>query len=112
MLDFDHIGAKRANVPKLALRSSLATRRSEIECCVIRCANCHRLRTLNERGSWRSDGHWAADLHSNPDGAGDREETDAPGEDRTRARRLKRPLLYQLSYRGVTENVLGRPGLD
>lgn len=66
VLDFDHVSEKRGNVSKIALGSSLATLRAEIERCVIRCANCHRVRTLNERPCWRSVDHWAAALHPNP----------------------------------------------
>ena len=46
VLDFDHIGAKRAPVPTLARRGcGLRTLQNEIEQCEIRCANCHRRRT-------------------------------------------------------------------
>lgn len=54
VLDFDHVGAKAANVVELA-RSGCSHSRLEAEVsqCEIRCARCHRLRThgLNERRS-------------------------------------------------------------
>lgn len=46
-LDFDHIGGKRGSVPELARRGcSLKRLKAEIARCVIRCANCHRRRTV------------------------------------------------------------------
>jgi hypothetical protein len=63
VLDFDHIGDKRANVSRLALGCSLAVLQAEIARCEVRCSNCHRLRTLATRGSWRADDDWVAGLH-------------------------------------------------
>jgi hypothetical protein len=63
VLDFDHVGDKRAGVTRLALRASVAGLRAEIEQCVVRCANCHRIRTMTEGGCWRARGHWAVGLH-------------------------------------------------
>lgn len=46
-LDFDHIGThKTSNVSKLR---TLKRVREEIEHCVVRCANCHRVKTYEER---------------------------------------------------------------
>jgi hypothetical protein len=62
-LDFDHVGAKRANVSRLASACSLRTLEAEIAQCEIRCANCHRMKTFTTRACWRADDdHWAAAL--------------------------------------------------
>jgi hypothetical protein len=46
VLEFDHVGVKRASVPALARRGcALRTLQNEIDQCQIRCANCHRRRT-------------------------------------------------------------------
>jgi hypothetical protein len=46
VLEFDHVGDKRAHVVELARRgSSLGTLQAEMSKCEIRCANCHRRRT-------------------------------------------------------------------
>lgn len=46
VLDFDHIGPKRANVTRLAHEGySLRRLDEEISACEVRCANCHRRRT-------------------------------------------------------------------
>ncbi len=46
-LEFDHTSDKDANVPAIARRGcSLARLKREIERCQIRCANCHRRRTI------------------------------------------------------------------
>ena len=63
VLDFDHRKDKRAMVTRLAMGCSLQTLEAEIAKCDIRCANCHRLRTLNDAGCWREGDHWAAALH-------------------------------------------------
>lgn len=47
VLDVDHVGPKRGNVIELARRGiSLECLEAEISNCEIRCANCHRRRTL------------------------------------------------------------------
>ena len=66
VLDFDHLGEKHGGVPTLALRWSLARLQGEIERCVVRCANCHRVRTLTTSDCWRAEGSWAEGLHLNP----------------------------------------------
>jgi hypothetical protein len=54
LLEFDHVGVKRANVTSLAWSgSSLATIDAEIEQCEIRCANCHRRITARRGGHFR-----------------------------------------------------------
>ena len=62
VLDFDHLGEKHANVSQLVRGHGLSTIRAEIERCVVRCANCHRIRTLVECRAWRLEGHWAHEL--------------------------------------------------
>ena len=51
VLDFDHIGEKRASVLRLAYdEASLERLALEIARCEVRCANCHRRRTLAAGG--------------------------------------------------------------
>jgi hypothetical protein len=55
VLDFDHIGIKRRGVVQLAMREcSLANLEREIAECEVRCANCHRRRTIVEQGHFRN----------------------------------------------------------
>jgi hypothetical protein len=56
VLDFDHIepGSKRGAVARIQYQGSLASLRSEMEKCLIRCGNCHRARTAQQFGWWRS----------------------------------------------------------
>lgn len=50
VLDFDHLGNKRGNVCKLVQNGvSIETLKAEIAKCVVRCANCHRVKTYIER---------------------------------------------------------------
>jgi hypothetical protein len=50
VLDFDHVGRKRAHVLSLAREGcSLERLIEEIEQCEVRCANCHRRRTVRQR---------------------------------------------------------------
>jgi hypothetical protein len=55
VLEFDHVrGQKRKAVGDLARQGySLEAIRTEISKCVVRCANCHRTKTHNERGWFR-----------------------------------------------------------
>jgi hypothetical protein len=54
VLEFDHVGPKRATVTKLAWNGcSLATIDVEIAQCEIRCANCHRRATASRAGHFR-----------------------------------------------------------
>ena len=53
VLDFDHRGDKRSAVSVMAAWASVATLEQEIAKCEVRCANCHRRKTLAERGSYR-----------------------------------------------------------
>ena len=50
VLEFDHIGAKRATVTRLAWDGySIPTIMHEISQCEVRCCNCHRRRTAERR---------------------------------------------------------------
>jgi hypothetical protein len=54
VLEFDHVGRKRAAVTTLAWHAcSLATINAEIRECEIRCANCHRRATAARGGHFR-----------------------------------------------------------
>jgi hypothetical protein len=54
VLDFDHVGEKRAGVVNLAWSEySIAALEREIAQCEIRCGNCHRRRTTESRGWYR-----------------------------------------------------------
>jgi hypothetical protein len=54
VLDFDHVGIKRAGVVQLAYREhSIASLEREIAECEVRCANCHRRRTAIQQGHFR-----------------------------------------------------------
>lgn len=62
-LQFDHVkGIKKQPIAKMvANRCSWETILKEIEKCVIRCANCHAVKTAEEQG-------WYKDLVSGPEG--------------------------------------------
>jgi hypothetical protein len=50
VLDFDHVGVKRGSVLTLAIdEHSLGSLRREIAQCEVRCANCHRRRTIRQQ---------------------------------------------------------------
>lgn len=59
LLDFDHLepSDKKYSIGKM-LNSrggvSLVKLKAEIDKCVVRCANCHRLRTIKQFGSWKT----------------------------------------------------------
>jgi hypothetical protein len=53
VLEFDHVGEKRAHVSTLVSRGVRLSRlEAEVERCEVVCANCHRRRTA-QRGGWR-----------------------------------------------------------
>jgi transcriptional regulator with XRE-family HTH domain len=55
VLDFDHVGVKRRGVVQLADReSSIASLKREIAECQVRCANCHRRRTIVQQRHFRN----------------------------------------------------------
>jgi AcrR family transcriptional regulator len=54
VLEFDHVGTKRADVTRLAwYGNSLATLDKEIRECEVRCGNCHRRMTAKRGGHYR-----------------------------------------------------------
>ena len=55
VLDFDHIDPKTKlwTVGKMLSRQAGPAIEREIEKCIVRCANCHRMRTANQFGSYR-----------------------------------------------------------
>lgn len=56
VLDFDHVGQKTAGVVQLAGREcAISALELEIGQCEVRCANCHRRRTIIEQGHFRND---------------------------------------------------------
>jgi predicted transcriptional regulator len=62
VLEFDHVGRKRANISKLVDAASLQRLKEEIAECEVRCANCHRMVTLARHGgSWRDAQDWSDD---------------------------------------------------
>lgn len=65
LLEFDHIKTKtpdRAPQKKFVIGDSVTCKtptalKEEMDKCELRCANCHRIKTLYENGSYRSTGH-------------------------------------------------------
>ncbi len=57
ILEFDHVGVKRANVSDMVRAAVAPARvRAEIRECEVVCANCHRIRTLRRLAKcWRTD---------------------------------------------------------
>lgn len=54
LLDFDHMRDKEFGIAQLiSKRASWTTIKREIDKCVVRCANCHRIKTAKENNSWR-----------------------------------------------------------
>ena len=52
VLDFDHVrGNKKHNISQMIMHYSLENLHIEIAKCEVRCANCHRRKTSNERYS-------------------------------------------------------------
>lgn len=54
VLEFDHLRDKRMNVANM-LTWSLKALMAEIAKCEVVCANCHRIRTSNRGGFWRTN---------------------------------------------------------
>lgn len=56
VLEFDHIDPpqKKDNIAHMIFNYSLESVKKEIDKCEVRCANCHRIKTLEDAGtSWR-----------------------------------------------------------
>jgi hypothetical protein len=49
VLEFDHVGVKRAQISRMVFNVSLAALKREIAECEIRCCNCHRRATAERR---------------------------------------------------------------
>ncbi len=60
VLDFDHVrGTKQASISSMiSAPTSTVTLLAEMEKCDVRCANCHRRKTANERGTYRLTPSW------------------------------------------------------
>lgn len=56
VLEFDHLDRKNKehNIGNMMLSFSWANILKEIEKCEVVCANCHRIRTAEQFGTWRS----------------------------------------------------------
>ena len=57
VLDFDHVrGTKKRSIGVMVCSGavSLETLQEEIAKCDVRCANCHRIKTMAQFGYWRS----------------------------------------------------------
>jgi DNA-directed RNA polymerase subunit M/transcription elongation factor TFIIS len=67
VLEFDHVGPKRAEVGKLVREGYRLNRiKAEIEKCELVCANCHRRRTAARVRSWRVEPTWRAARSNRP----------------------------------------------
>ena len=53
VLEFDHKGKKEKNILEMLSRYSWIRISKEIEKCEVRCANCHRIKTAKQLGSYR-----------------------------------------------------------
>ncbi len=55
VLEFDHVrGNKRMEVANMVRQGyAISTIQKEMDKCVVRCANCHRIKTHKKRGWWR-----------------------------------------------------------
>lgn len=55
ILEFDHVrGKKSENITRMLESSPWERIASEIAKCEVRCANCHRIKTMEQGGWWRS----------------------------------------------------------
>ena len=65
VLEFDHVrGEKEQTVGFLSREGSIERIEKEIEKCDVRCANCHRLKTIKEDNHWRNT--WDTDPPISP----------------------------------------------
>ena len=55
VLEFDHLRDKHGNIGNLRIRANPEVLIQELDKCVVRCANCHHIKTAKERGSWKLD---------------------------------------------------------
>lgn len=54
VLEFDHVRGTKSDNISLMIRGSFAKLKLEIEKCDVRCANCHKIRTSQTNGSYRT----------------------------------------------------------
>lgn len=54
VLEFDHLKDKKFNLGKAHMISGLTVKevKKEVRKCVVRCSNCHKIKTHNEQGTW------------------------------------------------------------
>ena len=94
VLEFDHLRDKKHDVTVMIASGYLwSSVEREIAKCKIRCANCHRRRTAEQRGFADRKRGLAEDRTSYGSGAGPRPRTES-----NRRLRFRRPMLYPLSY--------------
>ena len=63
VMEFDHVrGNKRSSISRMLRHCLWSTILTEIAKCEIRCANCHRRRTVQSGNHWR----WSKRRESNP----------------------------------------------
>lgn len=54
VLDFDHVGKKKANIAVMMVHCSWPSILKEMSQCEIRCANCHRKKTAKQFGWFKA----------------------------------------------------------
>jgi hypothetical protein len=52
VLQFDHVRGSKVKAVAVLLSHSLRAVEAEIAKCEVRCGNCHRRKTIRERGHW------------------------------------------------------------
>lgn len=55
VLEFDHVGDKKYNIASMIGSTSVNRLREEVKKCVVRCANCHRIKTNIQFNFYRQE---------------------------------------------------------